>query len=232
RTTSPSPLVLKKALDSPSSQPKSSADSEENLIFERSALMGVRSAGAGGGSAAASAGFGADGAAGAAGRGAMAGASGVAGVPGADGSEGPPEQPARARPEDANAARTNPDRMDPPFGRNVEERVKDWTLPAGGRGWQESGDVPLGSGCLASGGASSRMAVLPPMKKRTIVRVLLGSLAVLTVATLGVYLFRWPIFGGTIRAKFSELAGKELNADAHVEILEGSLPGMSWERTW
>lgn len=61
------------------------------------------------------------------------------------------------------------------------------------------------------------------MKKRTIVRVLLWSLAGLTVGTLGVYLFRWPIFGGTIRAKLSEIVGKELNADAHVEILEGSL---------
>ncbi|HLY10823.1 MAG TPA: translocation/assembly module TamB domain-containing protein [Planctomycetota bacterium] len=61
------------------------------------------------------------------------------------------------------------------------------------------------------------------MKKRTILQGLFGTLAVLTAGLVGVYLFRWSLFGGTVRAKLSELVGTELNSDAEVAVLEGSL---------
>ena len=57
---------------------------------------------------------------------------------------------------------------------------------------------------------------VPPMKKHRIVRGVLWTLAVLAVGIVGVYLLRWPLFEGTVRAKLSELLGKELNSDADV----------------
>lgn len=61
------------------------------------------------------------------------------------------------------------------------------------------------------------------MTKHKIVRVLLWSAGVLTAGVVGVYLLRWPLFGGTIRSKLSELAARELNADVDVASFQGSL---------
>src|SRR5436190_15217494 len=61
------------------------------------------------------------------------------------------------------------------------------------------------------------------MKKHKILRILLWSLGGLTVTLAAVYLLRWPLFEGTVRSKISELVGKELNSEAQVEVLEGSL---------
>ncbi|HLY73882.1 MAG TPA: hypothetical protein VKU80_07150, partial [Planctomycetota bacterium] len=61
------------------------------------------------------------------------------------------------------------------------------------------------------------------MKIRRVVRGLLWGLAALTVGLAGVYLLRWPLFEGSVRAKLSELVAKELDSDADVATLEGSL---------
>jgi hypothetical protein len=61
------------------------------------------------------------------------------------------------------------------------------------------------------------------MKKSKVVRGLLWGLAVLTAGLVGVYLLRWPLFGGAVRAKLSDFAGQELNSDVEVTGLEGSL---------
>ncbi|HEV3027641.1 MAG TPA: hypothetical protein VG457_08725, partial [Planctomycetota bacterium] len=61
------------------------------------------------------------------------------------------------------------------------------------------------------------------MKKSKVVRGLLWSLAVLAAGLGGVYLLRWPLFEGTVRAKLAELVAKELKSDADVATLEGSL---------
>jgi len=61
------------------------------------------------------------------------------------------------------------------------------------------------------------------MKNPKVLRGLLWSLGVLTVGIAGTYLLRWPLFEGTIRAKLSELVGRELHSEADVKSLEGSL---------
>jgi len=61
------------------------------------------------------------------------------------------------------------------------------------------------------------------MKLRKGLRVLLWIVAGLGVAGVGLYLLRWPLLEGTIRAKLSELVGTQLKADADVKSLSGSL---------
>jgi hypothetical protein len=67
------------------------------------------------------------------------------------------------------------------------------------------------------------MTVSPIMKRRKVVRVFLWSAGALLVATVTVYLLRWPLFGGTVRSRLAELVGKELNSDPEVGSLRGSL---------
>ncbi|MBV8878442.1 MAG: translocation/assembly module TamB domain-containing protein [Planctomycetaceae bacterium] len=61
------------------------------------------------------------------------------------------------------------------------------------------------------------------MKKLKAVRIVLWTLGGLAVALAGLYLLRWPLFEGTVRAKLSELIGKELNSEVDVRSLGGSL---------
>jgi hypothetical protein len=129
--------VRKNARDSPSSHPKSSAGSAVNLIFERSALIGVLSTGFAAGSetfdvtaeeeegAAGVAGV--DGAAGAegaevVGAAGVAGLVGAAGVEGADGAEGMLALQPETRTAAANIGSSMPYRMRFPFsteGRSI-----------------------------------------------------------------------------------------------------------------
>jgi autotransporter translocation and assembly factor TamB len=61
------------------------------------------------------------------------------------------------------------------------------------------------------------------MKLRKGARILLWSGGILMAALAALYLLRWPLFGGLLRSKMAELAGKELRADLDVGDLGGSL---------
>ena len=61
------------------------------------------------------------------------------------------------------------------------------------------------------------------MKNPKVLRGLLWSLGVLAVGIVGIYLLRWPLFEGTVRAKLAALVGKELSSGVDVKVLEGSL---------
>ncbi|HVE39589.1 MAG TPA: translocation/assembly module TamB domain-containing protein [Planctomycetota bacterium] len=61
------------------------------------------------------------------------------------------------------------------------------------------------------------------MKLRKGARILLWSGGILVAALAALYLLRWPLFGGIVRSKMAELAGKELHADLQVDDLGGSL---------
>jgi len=61
------------------------------------------------------------------------------------------------------------------------------------------------------------------MTLRKASRILLWSATVLTVAVGVLYLLRWPLLEGTIRARIGALVADELGAGAEIKSLEGSL---------
>jgi len=61
------------------------------------------------------------------------------------------------------------------------------------------------------------------MKLRKGLRILLWSAAGLTVAAFALYLLRWPLLEGTIRAKVAAIVAVQLHAGADIETLGGSL---------
>src|SRR5436189_1167359 len=61
------------------------------------------------------------------------------------------------------------------------------------------------------------------MKLRKGARIFLWSGGILIAALAAVYLLRWPLFGGLLRSKMTELVRKELGAELEVGELGGSL---------
>lgn len=61
------------------------------------------------------------------------------------------------------------------------------------------------------------------MKLRKGVRILLWSTGILVAGVALLYLLRWPLFGGTVRAKVSELLAREIQSDVEFGDLGGSL---------
>lgn len=61
------------------------------------------------------------------------------------------------------------------------------------------------------------------MKLLKPVRIALWVAGGLAVAVLGLYLLRWPLLEGTVRAKVSALVGQELHAKSEIGSLHGSL---------
>ncbi len=61
------------------------------------------------------------------------------------------------------------------------------------------------------------------MKLRKAARILLWTASSLLVALLGIYLLRWPLFGGLVRGKLADLVAQNLQSEVEVGHLGGSL---------